>query len=131
MGGRVFARKVKQDYPTLSAKMTGLFEIWNKIKSTIMINFELESKEISTGIKNAEDYFGCEHVIINNIKKQLVAGVEINTVAGFLKKLQNYMEDNAVKNTGEDANTNFKYATGILKTLNTTPYWQSWIKATA
>ncbi len=96
-----------------------------------MINFEQESKEISTDLKSAEDYLGCEHIIIDNIKKQLVAGVEINTVAGFLQKLQNFIEDKTGKNVNDDSNTNFKYATGILKTLNTTPYWQSWIKATA
>lgn len=96
-----------------------------------MINFELESKQISSGLKNAEDYLGCEHIIIDNIKKKLVAGVEINAVAGFLLKLQNYIEDTTGKNPNDDSNTNFRYATGILKTLNTTPYWQSWIKATA
>ncbi len=95
-----------------------------------MINFEVETNEIITDIKKADSYLDCENVIINNIKKQVVNGIEVNNIQGYLKKLQKYIEDKSVINKGNNDCVNYRYAAGFLHTINTTPYWHSWMMAT-
>ncbi len=93
-----------------------------------MINFEFETKEISTGLKQAHDYLECEHIIVANIKKHMEAGVEIKNIDDYLLQLEAYVEDKTLKNIDNDYSVNYKYAAGFLHTLNSTPYWHSWIK---
>ncbi len=95
-----------------------------------MINFEFETKEIIGTLKLADGYLDCENVIISNIKKHVISGIEINNIEGYLKKLQKYFEDKTVINKGNKDSVNYKYAAGFLTTINATPYWHSWIKTT-
>lgn len=94
-----------------------------------MINFEFETKEINTGLKQSHDYLSCEHIIVANIKKHIEAGVKMKDIDGYLLHLENYVEDITMKNIDNASGVNYKYAAGFLHTLNSTPYWHSWIKA--
>lgn len=95
-----------------------------------MINFEIETNQIITDLKKVDNYLDCETIIISSIKKQVVKGIIVNDIQDYLKKLQKYVEDKSVINNGNNDCVNYRYAVGFLHTVNTTPYWHSWMMAT-
>lgn len=95
-----------------------------------MINFEFETKEIIATLKEADGYLDCENVIIHNIKKHVINGIEIIDIERYLKELHKYFQDKAVINKGNVLSVNYTYATSFLHTVIATPYWHSWIRTT-
>lgn len=95
-----------------------------------MINFEIETNQIIADLKKADNYLDCENIIIINMKKQMLKGVKVNNIQDYLKNLQKYVEDKSVINDSNNDCINYRYAGAFLHTVNTTPYWHSWMMAT-
>lgn len=94
------------------------------------INYDYEVSELTSDLKLADGYLDCETIVLANIKKHYANGISIPVIESYLKKLQIYFEDKMVINKGNADAVKYKYAAGFLNTINTTPYWHSWIKTT-
>lgn len=92
------------------------------------IDFDKEIIELTNDLKFADSYLECETIVLENIKKNIAKGISIPVIESYLKKLQIYFEDKMVINKGNTVAVNYKYASGFLNTINTTPYWHSWIR---
>ena len=91
------------------------------------INFEKEVSKIIQTIEEADGYLDCEKIIIKNIREQLANAETDAAIEGYLKKLHHYLSDKISKNQATTDCSNFRYASGFVSTLITTPYWHSWI----
>lgn len=92
------------------------------------INFETEAKALTSQLKAGDGYLDCEHIIIDNIKKQIHSGFAIPDIEKYLKQLRTFFEDKMVINKGNMEAVNFRYAAGFLGTVIATPFWQSWMQ---
>lgn len=92
------------------------------------LDFEYEVSELTGELKEADGYLDCEVIILANIKKQVDKNISIIFIEGYIKRLYKYFEDKAVINKGSNDCVNYKYASGFLNTIISTPYWHNWIK---
>ena len=92
------------------------------------IDFESETNEINSKLKEAVGYLACEKVIINNIRKLLFIEIADPIIEDYLKKLMKYFESLIEKNKDSKDRFNYIYAASFVNVLITTPYWHSWIK---
>jgi flagellin-specific chaperone FliS len=91
------------------------------------INFEKEVSKIIQTIEEADGYLDCEKIIIKNIREQLANAATGEAIEDYLKKLHEYLGDKILKNQATTDCSNYRYASGFVSTLISTPYWHSWI----
>jgi hypothetical protein len=92
------------------------------------IDFEKETKSITSGIRLADDYLGCEDVIIAHIKMLLDKEENIPVIENHLKQLHEHFNDLIKKKSGTTDCIKYINASGFLKVLTESIYWHSWIK---
>jgi hypothetical protein len=93
----------------------------------MIINFESDIQELSTGLKKVEGYLACERLIIQNIQKYIEKGFDDPIIENYLKKVSLHIEDIITVNHGTSDCTNYRYAGGFLNFLFRTPCWGHWI----
>jgi hypothetical protein len=91
------------------------------------IDIEKEVKELTVELRPADGYLECENTIITHIKKHIRNGISILDTESYLKELVICFEDRMLTKKADPDNINYIYATSCLKTITTTPFWQSWI----
>ena len=92
------------------------------------INFDIETSEITSKLKQVEGYLDCEKIIVQNIRKQLQNGNNDENIILYLKKLLTWFENKIAVNQINSDCTNYRYAAGFVDTLLKMPYWKSWMK---
>lgn len=92
------------------------------------INFDVETSEINSKLKQVEGYLDCEKIIIHNIKKNLDNGFDEEYIIVYLKKLSVFFYEKIDANQGKADCSNYRYAVGFVETLLKMPYWKSWMK---
>lgn len=92
------------------------------------INFDVETSELNSKLKQVEGYLDCEKVIVQNIHKQLQNGNNDENIILYLKKLSTWFENKIATNQNNSDCTNYRYAAGFVDTLLKMPYWKSWMK---
>lgn len=93
-----------------------------------MTNYENIMPVITNKLKRADDYLESEKVVVQNVKEQIKDGLPVSTIRENLQKLYNYINSQAQEKNSIRESINLRYALAYLKTLITTPYWQSWIE---
>lgn len=91
------------------------------------INFEQEVLKIIQPIESADGYLECEKIIIKHIREQLANAATGAAIEDYLKKLYHYLDEKISKNQATTDCSNYRYASGFVSTLISTPYWHSWI----
>ena len=92
------------------------------------IDFKNELTELNGELKRAESYLDCETIVLCNIKKHIVKGINIPAINRYMKNLLVYFEDGRVIYKGTMVAVNYKYAAAFLNTIIATPQWYDWIK---
>ena len=92
------------------------------------INFDVETSEINSHLKQVEGYLDCEKVIVQNINKQLKNGKTDENIILYLKKLSTWCENKIAANQNNSDCTNYRYAAGFVDILFKMPDWKSWMK---
>ena len=100
----------------------------NNSLDPMAIDFDLETIEINTKLKQVRGYFDCEKIIIHNIKKQLNKGFDDENIRDYLKKLSVCFDKNIKISQGKADCSNYRYARDFVDTLLQLPYWKSWVK---
>lgn len=95
----------------------------------MLIEFDIETIEITGKLKLVEGYLDCEKVIVQNIRKQLQKGNNDENILLYLKKLSTWLEKKITTDKLNSDCTNYRYAAGFVDTLLRIPYWKSWMKA--
>ena len=92
------------------------------------IDFDYEISEMTPNLQRAEGYLECEKVIVNNVRKHVIRGLDDKVITNYLAKLSTYFKDRikTLQHTGNC--TNYRYVEGFINTLLKIPYWRSWIK---
>ena len=98
------------------------------VNTLVMTNYENVMPVITSELKRADDYLESENVLVENIKQQVKEGLPLSVIKDNLQKLHAHITSQVQgKNISREV-INLKYAAAYLKTLITTPYWQSWIE---
>jgi hypothetical protein len=92
------------------------------------IDFDAETIEITSKLKQVDGYLDCEKIIVHNIQKQLQNGNNDENIVLYLKKLSTWFETKIAANQTNADCTNYRYASGFVDTLLKMPYWKSWMK---
>ena len=92
------------------------------------IDFDAETSEITSRLKQVEGYLDCEKVIVENIRKQLQNGNNEENIILYLKKLSTWFKNKITVNQLNTDCTNYRYAAGFVETLLKMPYWSRWMK---
>lgn len=93
-----------------------------------MTNYENTMPVITNELQKAGSYLESENVLVQNVKKQVKEGVPFSAIKENLQKLYSYISWQEKEKSNTREVINLKYAAAYLKTLLTTPYWQSWIE---
>jgi len=92
------------------------------------IDFDYEISEMTPNLQRAEGYLECEKVIVNNVRKHVIRGLDDKVITNYLAKLSTYFKDRikTLQHTGNC--TNYRYVEGFINMLIKMPYWRIWIK---
>ena len=92
------------------------------------IDFDYEVSEMTPHLQQAEGYLECEKVIVNNVRKHVIRGLDDKVITNYLAKLSTYFKDRikTLQHTGNC--TNYRYVEGFINMLIKMPYWRIWIK---
>ena len=92
------------------------------------IDFDYEVSEMTPYLQQAEGYLECEKVIVNNVRKHVIRGLDDKVITNYLAKLSTYFKDRikTLQHTGNC--TNYRYVEGFINMLIKMPYWRIWIK---
>ena len=92
------------------------------------IDFDYEVSEMTPNLQRAEGYLECEKVIVNNVRKHVIRGLDDKVITNYLAKLSTYFKDRikTLQHTGNC--TNYRYVEGFINMLIKMPYWRIWIK---
>ncbi len=80
------------------------------------IDFDAETNEITSKLKQVEGYLDCEKIIVHNIQKQLQNGNNDENIVLYLKKLSTWFENKIAANQPNADCTNYRYASGFVDT---------------
>lgn len=93
-----------------------------------MAHYENSLAAIIGELSKANGYLESEKVVIQNMKQQVKEGLPAPVIAENLKKLYTFLTKQVQQKNNSSDTVNLKYAAAYLRTLITTPYWESWIR---
>ena len=56
------------------------------------IDFDYEISEMTPNLQRAEGYLECEKVIVNNVRKHVIRGLDDKVINNYLAKLSTYFK---------------------------------------
>jgi hypothetical protein len=93
------------------------------------IDFDFETSEITSKLKQVEGYLDCEKIIVHNIKKQLEYGNNDENIVLYLTKLSTWLGGKITTNHINTNCTNYRYAAGFIDMLLEMIDWKRWMKS--
>ncbi len=89
-----------------------------------------EAAAMEPEITKAEDYLSCEKVLINNIKKHLLEGMDDAALQAYAAAMAEHYDTKTRALQHNRVCVNYRYASAFLHALRAAPHLANWIRTT-
>lgn len=87
-----------------------------------------EVDEMEPGIKAAGDYLACEKILINNIRKHVLSGMDDTALQEYTASLAAHYSARIKAAQSTTLCVNYRYAVAFLNALHEAPHLSRWIR---